>query len=408
MINRRRFIETSTLLAGGMILPVGWHSWVARGVAQNIPDRKKLVVILLRGAVDGLNVVVPHQDPDYYEARPTIAIPYPGEPDGVIDLDGYFGLHPALADLMPLWKNKSLAFVHACGSPLETRSHFDAQDYLESGTPGEKSTPDGWMNRLLAYLPKKSPIQALNVGNTTPRILMGSMPVATIAPGKGSTRPLAVDHTRLGNAFKSLYAQSDALSKTYQEGVEAREILLTQLNQEMVSASRGAPLADQFVDDAKEVAQLIAGEAKTQLAFMAIGGWDTHINQKEFLNQSLKSLGKGLATLVKGLDSVYQDTVIMVMSEFGRTVKENGNGGTDHGHGNAVWLLGGSLQGGRMYGEWTGLAESVLYQGRDLPVTTDFREAIATVLTQHLQLPQSQLSKIFPDYQTTGSLSFWS
>ena len=404
-MKRRQFLQTSSLLAGGMLLPVGWNSWVAKGVAKTVSERKKLVTIFLRGAVDGLNVIVPHQDADYYEARPTVAIPYPGEPEGVLDLDGYFGLHPALADLMPLWKNKSLAFIHACGSPLETRSHFDAQDYMESGTPGQKNTPDGWMNRLLAHLPQESPIQALNVGNTTPRILMGSMPVATLAPGERSTRPLPVDNRMLGNAFKSLYSQEDALSQAYQEGLQARKIILTQLNQEMMSASRGAPLADQFVDDAAEVAQLIAGDTKTQLAFMAIGGWDTHINQKESLNRSLKLLGKGLATLVKSLGSAYQDTVIMVMSEFGRTVKENGNSGTDHGHGNVFWLLGGDIQGGKIHGEWTGLTESALYQGRDLPVTTDFREAIATVLTQHLQLPSPNLTQIFPDYQTTASLN---
>lgn len=408
MLNRRKFLQTSSLLAGGILLPVGWHSWVAKGIAETISDRKKLIVIMLRGAVDGLNVVVPHQDADYYEARPTLAIPAPGEPDGAIDLDGHFGLNPVLADLMPLWKNKSLAFIHACGSPLETRSHFDAQDYMESGTPGEKTTPDGWMNRLLASLPHDSPVEALNVGNTTPRILRGSMPVATLAPGKASTRRLPVDTAFMGNAFKSLYDGNDPLSKTYQEGLAARKMILAQLNQEMMSSSRGAPSADRFADDAKRVAQLVAGDTKTQLAFMEIGGWDTHINQKESLNASLQSLGKGLATLVKGLDSVYRDTAIIVMSEFGRTVKENGNAGTDHGHGNVFWLLGGSLEGGKIYGKWTGLAESSLYEKRDLPVTTDFRDAIATVLTQHLQLPQSHLAQIFPEYQTTTSLNLWS
>ena len=403
-MKRRKLLQTASLAAAGILTPVGWNSWVAKGMAQT-NNRQRLVVIFLRGAVDGLNVVVPHQESDYYAARPTIAVPYPGEKEGVIDLDGFFGLNPALADIVPLWKQNTLAFVHACGSPDETRSHFDAQDYMETGTPGVKATDDGWMNRLFGTMPKDRPTQALNVGNSTPRILQGEMPIASITPGKNSARALPIDRPNIGKAFDLLYSQNDALSKAYQEGREARNVVLAELNEEMMSSARGAKNADIFVDDAIEVAKLMVGNARTQLAFMEIGGWDTHINQQDSLNKSLKSLGQGLATLARELQPIYSNTAIVVMSEFGRTVKENGNRGTDHGHGNVLWLLGGGVRGGQIYGDWQGLSESVLYEERDLPVTTDFREAIATVLQQHMQVSDADLGQIFPGYKLAGNLN---
>ena len=403
-MKRRKFLQTVALATGGMVIPVGCSSWVARGVNQR-ENPQRLVVILLRGAIDGLNVVIPHQDSDYYLVRPNIAINYPKETQGAIDLDGFFGLHPALKDLMPFWQQKSLAFINNSGSFNETRSHFDAQDNIESGTPGIKNTGDGWLNRLLAQLPQDRPTQALNVGNTTPRILKGKMPIASLRPGKNSLMSLPVDRPNFSNAFDRLYSGNTKLDKAYQEGLKARSIILEQLNQEMISSSRGAVFPNQFVDDAAEVAKLIAGDAKTQLAFMDIGGWDTHINEPGILNRSLPHLGQGLATLVNNLGATYDNTVIVVISEFGRTVQENGNYGTDHGHGNVMWLLGGAVKGGKTYGDWTGLTESSLHEKRDLPVTTDFREAIASILTQHLQLDSQQLAAVFPDYQPVNNLN---
>ena len=404
-MKRRKFFQTVGLATGAMMIPVGCSSWVARGVNQT-KNSQRLVVILLRGGIDGLNVVIPHQDPNYYSLRPTIAISQPGENQGAIDLDGFFGLHPALSDLMPFWQQKSLAFIHNCGSPDETRSHFDAQDYMESGTPGIKKTSDGWLNRLLAQLPKDKPTQALNVGNTTPKILRGTMPIAHLRPGKNSLSPLPLDRPEVNQAFDRLYANNNKLGRVYQEGRQARSLILQELNQEMMSASRGAISPHKFVDDAAEVAQLIAGNANTQLAFMDIGGWDTHINEPGILNRSLPPLGEGLATLANNLGSVYNDTIIVVMSEFGRTARENGNKGTDHGHGNVMWLLGGGVKGGKVYGDWTGLSEAYLYQKRDLPVTTDFRTAIALILSQHLQINSQQLASVFPDYQVAANLDF--
>ncbi|MDJ0651279.1 MAG: DUF1501 domain-containing protein [Xenococcaceae cyanobacterium MO_188.B19] len=403
-MKRRKLLQTIALASGSMLLPVGCNSWVAKEVS-GINNRKRLVTIFLRGAIDGLNVVVPHQDSGYYEARPTIAVPYPGEKGGAIDLDGFFGLHPGLKDILPLWKEKSLAFIHNSGSPNPTRSHFDAQDYMESGTPGVKSTADGWMNRLLFSLPQDRPTQAINVGNTTPKILQGKMAVANLTPGKNSTRPIAIDRPRVSAAFDLMYAGQDSLSKAYQEGTKARGIILEELNQEMMSANGNAGSVNKFVDDAGEVAQLMVSDARTQLAFMEVGGWDTHIGQKATFKRSLPNLGKGLATLAKGLGSLYSDTVIVVISEFGRTVKENGNGGTDHGHGNVMWLLGGGINGGKIYHQWQGLGESELYQGRDLPVEIDFRNAIAEIMKQHLSISNQDLAYIFPQYKLANSLN---
>lgn len=403
-MKRRNIIKALTLTAGSTIIPVGVNSWIARGIAQP-NNRQRLVVVFLRGAIDGLNVVIPHQDPDYYQARPTIAIPSPQEPNGVLDLDGFFGLHPHLQDVMPLWKQGNLAFVYSCGSPDETRSHFDAQDYMESGTPGRKSTIDGWMNRLLGQLPQERPTQALNVGKTTPRILKGSMPVASVLPGKRAINPLPLDYRAVGTAFNSLYDGQDPLSQAYREGRKARKIILAELNQEMMSASRGAPNAYNFVRDVKKVAKLMQGDARTQLAFLEIGGWDTHINQKGFFDRFLPYLGEGIATLVRDLDTLFADTVILVMSEFGRTVKENGSNGTDHGHGNVMWVLGGAVNGGKVHGQWQGLVPSALHQKRDLPVTTDFREVISSVLIEHMSVADTNLTRVFPGYQVVGNLN---
>lgn len=404
-MKRRTILTAAGLAATGMILPVGFNSWVAQGNNQ-INRPKRLVIVFLRGGIDGLSAIVPHQETNYYQARPTIAIPYPQEKNGVLDLDGFFGLHPNLKALMPFWRQKSLAFIHASGSPVLERSHFQAQDYIENGTPGIKSTKDGWMNRLLAELPQDRLTQALNVGLTTPYILKGKMQIASLKPGINSAAKIATDNPRINKAFSSLYGGTDILSKAYQDGRKARELVLAELSQEMVSASRGASNVNAFVDDAAEVAKLMVGNSKTQLAFIDVAGWDTHINQDNILNRLTTPLGEGLATLAKGLEPIFSDTIIAVVSEFGRTVKENGNKGTDHGYGNAIWLMGGGIRGGKVYGEWRGLDQSELYQNRDLPVTTDFREVFSSILQEHLAISSDGLNRIFPDFESTNRIDF--
>jgi uncharacterized protein (DUF1501 family) len=403
-MKRRQLIQNASLLLGASVIPLGLNAWAVRSEAQT-KSTKRLIVIFLRGAADGLNIVVPHQEDTYYDYRPSIAVPYPQETEGAIDLDGFFGLNPALSELMPLWEQRTLAFVHATGSSNDTRSHFDAQDYMENGTPGVKSTDTGWMNRLLANLPKDKPTQAVSVGTDIPRILEGTMPVAILARGKESTQRLSVDIPAIDSAFDRLYNGSDDLSQAYREGIQARKIILSDLKKDMMESAGDAPTTENFSQDARRLAQLMVGDSKTQLAFMDLSGWDTHVNQKTNLTNGLKPLAAGLMTLTKELGSLYKDTTIVVMSEFGRTVKENGNNGTDHGHGNVMWLLGGSLKGGEVYGKWPGLDESQLYEKRDLAVTTDFREVLGAVMQQHLQIPADKLNAILPDYKFTNSLN---
>jgi uncharacterized protein (DUF1501 family) len=399
-MNRRKFLQQLGLISGGTLVAIGTHGWAARAISSN-SNPKRLIVVFLRGAVDGLNVVIPHWENVYYDSRSLIAIAPPNEANGALDLDGRFGLHPALNSLMPLWKQGSLAFVHACGSPDATRSHFDAQDYMESGTPGVKKTSDGWMNRVLSVLHSQSPVQAVNVGATLPRILTGQIPVASLPVGKGAERPLPLDRPQVSEAFNQLYSGNDPLSKAYQEGRVARQQLMADLQQEMMEANNGAPSPSGFAQSTQQLARVMVKDPSVELAFMALGGWDTHINEGGSTGQlarNLKSLGEGLATLAQGLGSTYSNTAIIVMSEFGRTVHENGNGGTDHGHGNVMWLLGGGIKGGKVYGEWPGLAQAQLYEGRDLAVTTDFRDVIASVLSRHLQLDAAKINQIFPNY----------
>ncbi|WP_068819510.1 DUF1501 domain-containing protein [Phormidesmis priestleyi] len=404
-MKRRHFLQTG-IASALTLISVGTHGWFARTPAETMTastrNPKRLIVIFLRGAVDGLNVVVPYREAAYYQARPTISIPQPGQNGGALDLDGQFGLHPALASILPLWQQGSLAFVHGSGSPDPTRSHFDAQDNMERGTPGMPTIHDGWMNRLLDSLSGHNPIQAVNVGDVTPKILSGRVPVATLALGRGAARPISLDQPQVGNVFDRLYRGNNRLSQAYREGRAARKALLADLDTEMKMANNGAPLPYGFASDAQRLAQIMNKDPRVALAFMAVGGWDTHVNQgasQGQLARNLEQLGKGLTTLQTTLGSTYAETTILVMSEFGRTVHENGDGGTDHGHGNVMWLLGGGVRGGKIYSEWRGLASDQLYQERDLAVTTDFRDVIAAVLERHLQLPDQKLSQILPNYQ---------
>jgi uncharacterized protein (DUF1501 family) len=406
-MNRRQFLQQTGLLTTSTLAAVGTHGWVARSfakdsVANQSAQSKRLIAIFLRGAVDGLNVVVPYRETAYYQNRPRIAIPQPAKEGGALDLDGQFGLHPALADLMPLWKQKSLAFIHAAGSPDSTRSHFEAQDKMERGILGTSSTQDGWMNRLLSVMSGRNPIQAVNVGNTTPRILAGRIPVATLATGRGAARPLPLDRPGVAAAFDNLYGSNDSLSQAYKEGRLARTALLSNLDAETKMANNGAPLPNGFASDARRLAQIMVKDNRVKLGFMALGGWDTHVNQgasQGQLARNLAQVGKGLAALQMALGPIYQDTTILVMSEFGRTARENGDGGTDHGHGNIMGIMGGAVRGGKVYGDWTGLSRGQLHENRDLAVTTDFRDVIASILERHLWLTDAQLNRVLPNYR---------
>lgn len=406
MMNRRQWLLQSAGFGIGAIGSVGLNAWTSQAAIAN-SSQKRLIVVFLRGAIDGLNVVVPYGDRSYYAARPNIAIPAPGKPDGALKLDDQFGLHPALSPLMPLWADGSLAFVHACGSPDATRSHFDAQDYLETATPGQKNTIDGWMNRLLSHLAGRNPVQAVNVGTTTPRILTGKLSVANLPTGRGATQRLPIDRPAVSEAFDRLYSGTDELSEAYRGGREARKALMDDLEAEMNRANNGATLPAGFVTDAQRLAKVMARDRRVQLGFLAVGGWDTHVNQggsNGQLARNLTLLGQGLLALQKGLGAAYRETAIVVMSEFGRTVQENGNRGTDHGHGNVMWLMGGAIDGGRVYGDFPGLAPTALYQNRDLAITTDFRDVIGSVVQTHFKLNSDQFAQVLPNYRISRSI----
>ena len=408
-MQRRHFLQSGAALSG-------WSLWSTGALAADNPDlaRRKLVVVMLRGAVDGLSIVVPYADRNYAASRSTVALAGPGTADGsVLKLDAMFGLHPALAPLKRYWDQGSLGFVHASGSPDPTRSHFDAQDYMESGTPGRKSTPDGWMNRLLAGLPgPAAPTRAVNMGATPPRIFMGTASVANLGVGPKALDAKAIDDPAMQSALDKLYAGDSAIDRTYRETTEGRgemkrSMAKGQAGMGMGTASttgdQGAPSARTFAADARRLGQLIHNDPHTQLAFTSVGGWDTHVNQggaKGQLATKLASLGEGLDALAQGLGDSMQDTVIVVMSEFGRTVRQNGTNGTDHGRGNVMWLMGGPVAGGQMMGEWPGLDSSALADGRDLAVVTDFRQVLTPILQRHLGAGDELIGKVFPQAQT--------
>jgi uncharacterized protein (DUF1501 family) len=331
---------------------------------------------------------------------------------GALDLDGRFGLHPALQPLHALWKERSLAFVHASGSPDESRSHFEAQAYMETGTPGVKTTPDGWLNRVMAALPgQHAPTEAVNFGKTLPKILAGRIPVASIPGhdrGYGHEMDAPVQDAAANAIFDRMYIGNDAISVAYREGRQAQSQLVSDLARDMREAAAGAPTPKGFADDAAKLCKLMRQDSTIQLAFFGLSGWDTHVRQggaEGQLANHLKPLGEGLGQIRSGLGDLYGRTVVLVISEFGRTAHENGNGGTDHGHGNVMWVMGGPVAGGKIYGTWPGLDEEELHEGRDLAVTTDFRTVIGSMLQHHMHLPQNSMASLFPAAPSASQLS---
>lgn len=414
-MQRRDFFRVASAAAGGGLLQVGRTAWAAVSADRPVAPQR-LIVVFLRGAVDGLSVVVPYSEPGYRDARSSISLGRPGTDGGVLDLDGHFGLHPALSPLMPLWQSGRLGFVQASGSTDGTRSHFDAQDYMESGTPGHKATPDGWLNRLIGALPAgigepANPTRAVSIGPVQPRIFAGRNAVMNLAQGKGSLKATLLDRPAVANAFNPLYAGNDKLSRDYQISQQAhREIMATMtqdtLDHEMQAADNGAPPPVGFPDDASRLAMVLRRDPRVQIAFMALGGWDTHANQGAATGQlanRLTPLGLGLSRLAVGLGPVFRDTTVVVMSEFGRTVRQNGNGGTDHGHGNVMWLIGGHVAGGKVHGRWPGVDAGSRHEGRDLAVTTDFRQVLAEVCERHFLLPDDRLATVFPGFAWSSS-----
>jgi uncharacterized protein (DUF1501 family) len=402
-MTRRIFLKSGACALVGAAPP----RFLVRSAAAASLRRKTLVAIFQRGAVDGLAMVTPYGDAAYAATRPGIALQPPrrGESDRAVDLDGFFALHPALAALAPLWHTRALAIVHACGSPDVTRSHFDAQDYMESGTPGVKSTPDGWLSRALVTLPQqRSPFRAVAVASTLPRSLRGDAgALAMQSIERFDVRAGAMPAARQG--FEALYEQSvqDLLHGTGRETFEAVRML------KAANASRLAPAngADyprgRLGASLRQIAQLIRADVGLEVAFADADGWDTHVGQgaeQGQLANRLRDFGAAIAAFAQDLGDRMGDVVVLTMSEFGRTVAENGNRGTDHGHATAMLVLGGGVRGGKVYGRWPGLAREQLFDGRDLAVTTDFRALFSEVALRHLGVAQP--AAIFPGWKDTS------
>lgn len=401
--SRRSFIKSAGLGFLALGLP---PSFLVRAAGAQQNNRGQvLVVVFQRGGMDGLNVVIPFKDRAYYALRPSIAIAEPaaGE-ERAIDLDGYFGLHPALAPLKNIYDTGHLAIVHAAGSPDNTRSHFDAQDYMEIGTPGIKSTPEGWLNR---YLSEKrlsdSPFRGVAVSPQTPRMLSGAVPTLSLS----SIEEFRLRNQSMGAKLQKLYAQStDPLFRQGGNSLFDAMARLRAIESKVPPSATTYPVG-RFGNGLKQIARLIKADVGLEIAFTEIEGWDTHVSEggaTGILANRLKEFGAGLAAFHQDLGDRLDDIVIVTMSEFGRTARENGNRGTDHGHANVMFVIGGRVRGGKVYGRWPGLAQEVLYEGRDLDLTTDYRTVCSEVLARHLA--QRDMARIFPGFRPATPMGF--
>jgi uncharacterized protein (DUF1501 family) len=398
--NRRFFLRNGALaVAGTAAIP----SFLVRSVLaeSGVAPGGRLVVIFQRGAADGLNVVVPYREKNYYAMRPTIAIPA----NQALDLDGFFGLHPSLASFRPLYQSGQLAVVHAAGSPDMSRSHFDAQDYMESGTPGLKSTADGWLNRALQsedlrHAREHTAFRALALGAQVPRTLAGSVHALAISNVNnfavgghvGAASPAA-------GAFEAMYSDTGdkIFHSTGEETFEAVKMLRAADPAQYKPAAGIEYPNSEFGNNMKQIAQLLKANLGVEAAFTDVSGWDTHQNQGGVdgqLSNRLRDFSDSIAAFWRDMGDGAENITLVTMSEFGRTARQNGTGGTDHGHANAMFVLGGGVKGGKVYGRWPGLADHELNEGRDLAVTTDFRAVLGEVVSK--SIGANRLDLVFP------------
>jgi uncharacterized protein (DUF1501 family) len=406
--SRRYFLKQGGIGLVGLSTMPAFLQRVVAATPSN--GKKQLVVLFQRGAADGLNIVVPFAEPNYYRMRPTIAIPAPkrGTGDTAVDLDGFFGLHPGLAALAPLFQKNQLAIVHAAGSPDPTRSHFDAQDYMESGTPGVKATEDGWLDRAIGTVPEEhaSPFRAVAMGPNLPRMLQGStgaVAIPDLRQFKVQPQSAAMANVAEGG-FEAMYSQSvdHALHGTGAETFEAID-MLRKIDTTKYPPENGADYPKSAVGQRlQQIGVMIKANIGAEVLFLDCGGWDNHVNEggaQGQLANLLKDLGQSLAAFHQDMGDRMADIVVVTMSEFGRTAKENGNRGTDHGHANCMFVMGGDVKGGRVYGKWPGLDDHQLNEGRDLALTTDFRTVVAEILTKHLGV--RDMGPVFPGFENS-------
>ena len=428
-MQRRAFLKSGALalvtlgLSPSFLRRSAFAQELASGAARLAGPRRTLVVLFQRGAADALNVLVPFGDPAYRALRPNIAIAAPGAAGGAIDLDGFFGLHPALAPLKPLWDRGMLAPVHAVGSPSATRSHFDAQDFMESGTPDVKGTRDGWLNRYLALRgtcedgcltnaahgahdagPANSPFRAVAMTAQTPRMLEG--PAPTVAMSSLDDFTVRAAGTDAEQRLEALYTtgRADLVHGAGRETFEAVRALRAADPRRYAPANGAEYPRSPFGQRLLEIAQLVKAGVGLEVAFADVGGWDTHVNQGGATGQlanRLDDFARTIAAFTADLGDRMEEVVVLTASEFGRTARQNGNGGTDHGHAGSMFVVGGRLAGPRrVHGRWPGLAPELLHEGRDLALTTDFRAVFAEVATKHLGAVRTD--QLFPGYQGTA------
>ncbi len=367
------------------------------------PRRHTLVVVFLRGAADVLNMVVPHGEDAYYALRPTLGIARPDDSktkkeERTVDLDGFFGLHPNMSPLLEAWQSEQLAIIHACGAPDESRSHFKAMELMERGVDDERGPASGWIGRHLATLNtgNSSPLRAVGMGTRPQRSLSGSVPVSAL-------RSIADFH--LGGDQRILQQMRASLETVYANDILGQETLSMMDTLEKLDPSTyHSPLSTypdtEFGLALKQTAMLIKAEVGLEVSAIDLGGWDTHFAQGSstgIMPNLMKDLAEGLAAFHADMADYQNKLTTVTMSEFGRRASENGSLGTDHGHGSMMMVLGGNVDGGKVHGQWAGLAEGQLIGPGDLAVTTDYRDVLSEILTKRLN--NSATGKIFPEYQ---------
>jgi uncharacterized protein (DUF1501 family) len=387
---------------------------LAADASRRANSRKVLICVFQRGAADGLSMVVPHGDPYYYKYRNEIALARParsGAEGAAIDLDGFFGLHPALDAFAPLYKAGQLAVIHACGSPNPSRSHFDKQDFMESGVSDDKSVHTGWLNRMLTAKAEKdaTPFQAVAMTTLVPRTLQGEIEALAVRDldtfGVGSSQDTKASGN-IASGFEGMYdgAVDGVLHGAGKESFGAIAMLKKANPAQYAPANKAAYPAGPFGRAMLQVAQLIKANVGLEVAFVELDGWDTHNNQggaNGLLAGRLYDFSRAIAALHTDLGDRMQDVMLLTMSEFGRAARQNGGRGTDHGHGTCFFALGGGVRGGRVLGKWPGLAPEKLFEERDLAVTTDFRTVLAEICTRHFGTNADQLTRVFPNYRTS-------
>lgn len=407
-LTRRDFLQLAGLSAAPLALP-GWTPRLAFAPPGSPPSGDLLVCVFLRGGMDGLNAVIPHFESAYYDARNTLAIDEPssGDEAAAIELDDRFSLHPVLRPLHDPYLAGQLAIVHAVGSPDPTHSHFDAMDYMERGTPGEKQLSTGWIARHLMTAPweNDSPFRAVGIGAGLQASLRGPVPAAALQSVAefhlpGDPQGVAL----LQHALSSLYqlpAEGLGVDLASQAATTMEAIdLLASLDPAAYQPAAGAEYPqDDFGQALSQIALLAKAELGLEIACVDLGGWDTHVQQGADDGRMpglMSSLAAGLAAFDQDMGDKMQDVAVVTMSEFGRRVAENGGGGTDHGHGGVMFVLGGGIAGGKVYGEWPGLSPEQLYGPGDLAITTDFRQVLGEILLHRMN--NNRLDEIFPDY----------